>query len=87
MKEVAKVLAFRVPEETRSPEEARGQEAEGDSDPRGPGEDSSEVVDLDAATTGMALLLRLALRAMKGGPARAQTLPASTITSTHRGGN
>ena len=35
MREVAKVLAFRVPEETRSPEEARGQEAEGDSDLRG----------------------------------------------------
>jgi hypothetical protein len=49
MREVAKVLAFRVPEETRSTE------TEGDSDPRGPGEpDSAEAVDLDAAATGMA---------------------------------
>ena len=60
MREVAKVLAFRVPEETRSPE------TEGDSDLRKPGEpDSAEAVDLDAAATGMVMLLRLTLRVMK----------------------
>ena len=83
MKEVAKVLAFRVPEETRSPEEARGQEAEGDSDLKEPREpDSAEAVDLDAASTGMVMLLRLTLDAMKSSPTRAQTLPASTVTRT-----
>ena len=49
----AKVLAFRAPEET-APEET-----EVDSDLREPGEpDSAETVDLDAASTGMAMLLR-----------------------------
>jgi hypothetical protein len=63
MREVAKVLAFRAPEEitpeeTRSPEtrspETRSQKTEEPGEP-----------DLDAAATGMAMLLRLALRAMK----------------------
>ena len=90
MREVAKVLAFHAPDETApeetrgpeetAPEETRGPEAEGDSNLRGPGEpDSAEAVDLDAAATGMAMLLRLILDAMKSGPTRAQTLPASTI--------
>jgi len=58
----AKVLAFRAPEET-APEET-----EVDSDLREPGEpDSAETVDLDAASTGMAMLLRLTVHAMGGG--------------------
>ena len=82
MREVAKVLAFHTPEETRGPE------AEGDSDLKEPGEpDSAEAVDLDAASTGMVMLLRLTLDAMKSGPTRAQTLPASTITNMIKGGS
>jgi len=106
MREVAKVLAFHAPDETApeetrgpeetAPEETRGPEAEGDSNLRGPGEpDSAEAVDLDAASTGMVMLLRLTLDAMKSSPTRAQTLPASkvtrtsvsTITSTIKGGS
>ena len=63
----AKVLAFRAPEET-APEETAPEETEADSDLREPGEpDSAETVDLDAASTGMAMLLRLTLHAMRGG--------------------
>ena len=76
MREVAKVLAFHAPDETApeetrgpeetAPEETRGPEAEGDSDLKEPGEpDSAEAVDLDAASTGMVMLLRLTLDAMK----------------------
>ena len=68
----AKVLAFRAPEETApeetAPEETALEETEVDSDLREPGEpDSAETVDLDAAATGMAMLLRLTVHAMGGG--------------------